>query len=302
MFTIDRRRFLAGSATLAAMASIPASAFARTETIEREAGVKLKLGLNAYSFNKQLREGSMSLTDVVHFCAKQAVDALDATGYYFPGYPNAPTDEYVYNLKRVAFVNGVAISGTGVHNDFAVADPAARKKDVQLIKDWIVVASKLGAPVIRVFSGGARPAGYTFEQALAWMASDLRECATFGKEHGVVVAIQQHNDFLKSAAETIQLVEAVGSDWFACILDIGSLRSGDPYNEIQKLVPYAVSWQIKEEVGRDGKSESTDLAKIKAIIDRSGYRGYLPFEALDSGDPQVKIIAFLDKIRRIFSA
>jgi sugar phosphate isomerase/epimerase len=302
MFTIDRRRFLAGSATLAAMASIPTSAFARTETIEREAGVKLKLGLNAYSFNKQLREGSMSLTDVVHFCAKQGVDALDATGYYFPGYPNAPTDEYVYNLKRVAFVNGVAISGTGVHNDFAVADPAPRKKDVQLIKDWIVVAGKLGAPVIRVFSGSARPTGATYEQALAWMVSDFQECAAFGKEHGVVVAVQQHNDFLKTTAETIQLIDAVGSDWFACILDIGSLRSGDPYAQIEKLVPYAVSWQIKEEVGRNGKSEPTDLTKIKAIIDRSGYRGYLPFEALDSGDPQAKIIAFLNKIRQTFAA
>src|ERR1017187_4499975 len=151
MLTLDRRRFLAGSATLAAMASISASAFAKSETIDGETGVKLKLGLNAYSFNKQLRDGSMTLADTVHFCAKQGVDALDATRYYFPGYPNAPTDEYIYNLKRVAFVNGVAISGTGVHNDFAVVDPAARKKDVQLIKDWIVVASKLGAPIIRVF-------------------------------------------------------------------------------------------------------------------------------------------------------
>jgi len=158
MFTLDRRRFLASSVSLAAMASIPESALAGTETIHREAGVKLKLGLNAYSFNKQLREGSMSLADAVHFCAKQGVDALDATGYYFPGYPNVPTDEYIYTLKRVAFVNGVAISGTGVHNDFAVADPAARKKDVQFIKDYIVVASKLGAPVIRVFSGSSRPA------------------------------------------------------------------------------------------------------------------------------------------------
>jgi sugar phosphate isomerase/epimerase len=158
MFTIDRRRFLSSSAALAVMASIPAPAFAKEEIIEREAGVKLKLGLNAYSFNKQLRDGSMTLADTVHFCAKQGVDALDATGYYFPGYPNAPTDEYIYNLKRVAFVNGVAISGTGVHNDFAVPDPAARKKDVQLIKDWIVVASKLGAPVIRVFSGSSSPA------------------------------------------------------------------------------------------------------------------------------------------------
>ena len=301
MFSIDRRRFLSGSATLAAVASLPASAFAAPEVVRREAGVKLKLGLNAYSFNKQLREGSMTLMDAVHFCAQQGVDALDATGYYFPGYPGAPTDEYIYNLKRVAFVNGVAISGTGVRNDFAVADPAARKKDVLMVKDWIVVASKLGAPVIRVFSGVARPTGYTFDQALAWMVSDFQECAAFGKQHGVVVAVQQHNDFLKTAAETIQLIDAVGSDWFACILDIGSLRSGDPYAEIQKLVPYAVSWQLKEEVGRDGKSEPTDLTKIKAIIERSGYRGYLPFEALDSGDPRAKIIACLDEIRRTFA-
>ena len=302
MFSIDRRKFLSNSATLAAMASISASAFAEPEIVHREAGVKLKLGLNAYSFNKQLREGSMTLMDCVHFCAQQGVDALDATGYYFPGYPKAPTNEYIYNLKRLAFVNGVAISGTGVRNDFALADPAARKKDVQMVKEWIVVASKLGAPVIRVFSGVSRPTGYTFDQALAWMVSDFQECAAFGKEHGVVVAVQQHNDFLKTAAETIQLIDAVGSGWFGCILDIGSLRSGDPYAEIQKLVPYAVSWQIKEEVGRDGKSEPTDLAKIKAIINRSGYRGYLPFEALDSGDPRAKIIAFLDEIRRTFAA
>ena len=101
----------------------------------------------------------MTLTDAVHFCAQHGVDALDATGYYFPGYPNVPADEYIYNLKRTAFVNGVAISGTGVRNDFAVADAAARRNDVQMVKDWIVVASKLGAPVIRVFSGQARPAG-----------------------------------------------------------------------------------------------------------------------------------------------
>jgi len=68
------------------------------------------------------------------------------------------------------------------------------------------------------------------------------------------------------------VIDAVGSDWFGCILDIGSLRTGDPYAEIEKLVPYAVSWQIKENVGRDGKEEPTDLAKIKAIMDRAGYR------------------------------
>jgi len=293
--TIDRRKFLCRSAGLVAAAAIPAPA-----KIAREPGVKLKLGLNAYSFDRPLREGSMTLADAVLFCAQHGVDALDPTGYYFPGYPKVPADDYIYNLKRTAFVNGVAISGTGVRNNFAVADEAARNNDVRMVKDWIVVASKLGAPVIRVFSGGAPPTGQSFDETLKWMVADFKECAAFGQQHGVMVGLQQHNDFLKTAAETIRLIDAVGSDWFGCILDIGSLRSGDPYAEIEKLVPYAVSWQIKENVGRDGKDEPTDLAKIKTIIDRSGYRGYVPFEALGGGDPRVKVATFLEKIRQAF--
>ena len=292
----NRRGFLTASMSLAASSAAPLHA-----KVTRDAGVKLKLGLNAYSFDKPLRNGSMTLTDAVHFCAQHNVDALDPTGYYFPGYPNAPGDAFLYDLKRVAFLNGVGISGTGVRNNFATADAAARKKDVQMVKDWIVVASKLGAPTIRVFSGLVRPEGHTFEEAFHWMVAELQACAAFGKEHGVVVAVQQHNDFLKTADETIRVIDAVGSDWFGCILDIGSLRQGDPYAEIEKLVPYAVSWQIKEKVGRNNQEEPTDLARIKAIIDRSGYRGYVPFEALGAGDPKAIVAAFLEKIRVAFS-
>jgi hypothetical protein len=115
-----------------------------------------------------------------------------------------------------------------------------------------------------------------------------------------MVGLQQHNDCLKTADETIRVIEAVNSEWFGSILDVGSLRAGDPYAEIEKLVPYAVSWQIKEEVGRNGKAEPTDLKKIKAIIDRHGYRGYVPFEALRQGDPTPAIVAFLARIREAF--
>src|SRR6202167_3685112 len=139
MMTIDRRKFLTRSASPAAAATIPAAAIAEPAKVARESGVKLKLGLNAHSFDRALRDGSMTLADAVHFCAQHGVDALDPTGYYFPGYPKVPADDYIYNLKRTAFVNGVAISGTGVRNDFAVADAAARKSDVKMVQDWIVV-------------------------------------------------------------------------------------------------------------------------------------------------------------------
>jgi hydroxypyruvate isomerase len=162
----------------------------------------------------------------------------------------------------------------------------------------VEVAQKLGATVIRVFSGPSVPKGSSFDQVLEYMIPAFRECAEYGKQHGVIVGLQHHNDFLKTAAETIRVIDAVGSDWFNVILDVGSVRQGDPYKEIEKLLPYACTWQIKEQVWYGDKATPIDLAKLRTIIDRGGYRGFLPVEALGKGDPKVIVTAFLDKVKQ----
>jgi sugar phosphate isomerase/epimerase len=294
---INRRQWLQRSAVAASLWPRSAGAQGR---VARKPGSRIKLALNAYSFERPLRAASMTLEDVIDFCAEHGIDALDATGYYFPGYPNVPADDYVYRLKRKAFVNGVAITGTGVRNDFAVVDSAARRSDVQMVKDWIDVAQKLGASVIRVFAGRRVPEGGTFEKTLEWMVPNLKECADYGKQRGVIVGLQHHDDFIRTAAETIRIVNAVDSDWFGVILDVGSLRQGDPYTEIEKLLPYAVSWQLKETVWYGAKETPVDLARIKAIIEKGGYRGVLPIETLGAGDPRVKVPGFLEQVRKVF--
>ena len=225
------------------------------------------------------------------------LDAIDPTGYYFPSYPKVPSDDVIFRLKRTAHWNGVTISGTGVRNDFAVPDREARRRDVQMVKEWIEVAAKLGAPVLRVFSGAKQPQGYSFDQVLEWMVDDYRECATYAARFGVILGLQNHNDFLKTAAQTIRIIDAVDSEYFGSILDIGDLRTNEVYGEIEKLVPYAVSWQLKEEVANGVK---TDLRKVKAIIDRAGYRGFLPIETLGSGDPKVKVAEFVSQVKAVF--
>ncbi len=294
---LERRHFLALSALLAK----PGQAVA-ARAVTRSARSKITIGLNAYSFNRPLMAGTMKLEDVVEYCAAQNIDGLDATGYYFPGYPAVPSDSYIYNLKRKAFLEGVTISGTGVRNDFTLPDPAARKAQVQLVKDWIVVAQKLGADVVRVYSGLKIPQGYTFDQVLEWLIPTFQECAAFGRDHGVMCGLQQHNDFLKTADETIKVVEAVDSPWFNVVLDVGSLRQGDPYQEIKKLLPYASTWQIKEQVWYGQRAAPIDLPKIKALIDKVGYRGFTPIEALGAGDPKEIVTAFLRQVRKAFLA
>jgi sugar phosphate isomerase/epimerase len=301
---LSRRRFMSGA--LGAAASLtagpaPPAALSAQGKVLRTGGFRVRLGLNAYSFNEPLRAGTMTLDDLVDYCAQQGFDGLDATGYYFPGYPKVPDGGFLRRLKRRAFLNGVTISGTGVRNDFAVPDAGARQRDVEMVKRWIEAAAALGAAVVRIFAGLVVPEGGSFERTLEWMVPDITACVDHGRQHGVIVGLQNHNDFLKTADETIRVVEAVNSEWFGVILDVGSLRRGDPYAEIEKLVPYAVTWQLKENVWYGAKEVPTDVGRIRAIIDRAGYRGFLPIETLGSGDPRVKVAAFLAEIRRHFA-
>lgn len=280
-----------------ALALGPDAALAEGE-VKRRAGTRIRIGLNSYSFDKPLMSGKMTLDDVIDYCAAQGIDGVDLTGYYFPGYPKVPSDEFLYNLKKRAYYNGVTISGTGVRNDFATADSDKRKTSIQLVKDWVEAGEKMGASFVRVFSGPPIPSGGpSFDAVLEWMIPAFQECADFGKKHGVIIGLQHHNDFLKTAEQTIRVVKAVNSEWFSVVLDVGSLRTGDPYQEIAKLLPYACTWQIKETVYVNEESTPIDLAKIRTIIDKVGYRGFLPFEALGPGDPNM-VTAFLEKVRK----
>ena len=293
---MTRRGFAAAAAALAAGGAqgAPKSAAGRA------AGAGVRIALNAYSFNQPLRAKTMDWNGVVDYCAEHGIGALDATGYYFDGYPKAPAPAVLRELKRRAFVNGVTIHGTGVRNDFAVTDAAARQRDMAMVKEWIEAAEILGASVIRVFTGQKVAAGTTFDKTLEWMAPAFRECAEHGRRHGVMVGLQNHHDFVKTAAETIRIVEAVDSEWFGVILDIGSLRMSDPYEEIERLLPYAISWQLKETVWYGEKEVPADLKRVKAIIDKGGYRGVLPIETLGAGDPKEKVARFLDQVRAVF--
>jgi sugar phosphate isomerase/epimerase len=293
---IGRREFLTAAGVAAAASPLLANGGVKRLV----PGTRIKIGLNAYSFNRPLMAGTMSIPDVLAYCAKNEIDGVDLTGYYFRGYPDVPTDENIYSIKRAGFLNGVSITGTGVRNDFALTDASSRRGHIQLVKDWIDVAAKLGSDMVRVFAGREVPKGHTFDQVLAWMIPAFQECAEYGSKRGVLVGLQHHDDFLKTADETIRVVQAVKSEWFSVILDVGSLRQGDPYAEIEKLLPYASNWQIKEHVWYGTKKVDIDLPRLRAIIDKVGYRGFTPIEALGPGNPEEVVTAFLAKVRKAF--
>jgi len=298
------RRLFARSIAVAGIGSAGLPLFASNNNSgEPESGgtisENLKLSLNAYSFDKPLRAGTMSISDMFDFCVRTGFGGVDLTGYYLPGYPAVPSDEVIYSLKKKAFNIGLEICSTGVRNDFTWSDPAKRTDEKKLVKEWIIVAEKLGASFIRVFTGNLSKEAFTWEEKLKWIADDINECAEFGKNHGVVIAIQNHNDYLKNASEIDKLMKLVNPEWVGLMLDIGSYHSPDPYSEIAQNAKHAISWQLKEKVFINDTQTDTDYSKVIAIVRQCGFQGYLPLETLGAGDPASKVDALYKKVTSV---
>ncbi|NQX01344.1 sugar phosphate isomerase/epimerase [bacterium] len=314
-----RRHFLRTAALLPLAAGLPFAA-AAFEPIQRSGGSYLKTSLNAYSFlellNANLKDKSkgLDLFQLCDFCAKCNFDAVDLTGYFFPGYPNAPEDKYLISLKRHAFDHGLAISGTGVRNDFTTADKAVRDEGVQRIKTWIEVAAKLGAPTVRAFADSQSPfknwqqaaANAEREAVESWLADSVRECAEHGEKFGVIVAVQNHGDFINTGEQHLSLLKRVDHPYCAAMVDTGKYNTPDPYADIALMAPYAVNWQIKELIATPGDSPRTDMKRLLKIIRQSGYRGYLPIETLSSGrkgyDSYVEVPKMLAELNEAIAA
>lgn len=296
---LDRRSFTRNIAIAGVAAALPMNSIQNKQS-EKDSGTgHLKISLNAFSFNNLLLSNKITIDDLLDFCAKTGIEGVDLTGYYFPGYPEVPSDEYIYHVKKKAFRLGINLGCTGVRNDFTWADPEKRKAEKKLVKDWIVVAQKLGAPGLRIFAGTLSKKEYPWEERAQWIADDIRECADFGQDHGIMLAYQNHYDFAKTADEVERLIKLIGHEWVGLMLDVGSYHSPDPYKDIAATAKYAITWQMKEKVFVNDIQVESDYVRIIEIVKSCGYRGYLPLETLGAGDPYQKVEMLYNKVKKI---
>lgn len=317
---IGRRTFLRKCSlsplAVATVAGLDVEQACAQTPIKRGGGPKLKISLNAYSFARPLndhlrgRGKGITLLELLDFCAQHDFEAIDPTGYYFPGYGSVregkkgvPSEAYIRDFKRHAFELGIAISGTGVANDLATSDKEKRAADVQHIKQWVEVAAKLSAPVLRVFSGPV-PAGYEekWGEVAKWMTDDLRQCVEHAEKFGVIIGIQNHGDMLRSADQVLKILKMVDSPWFGAINDTGYYLTADPYDDMARIVPYTVNWQVKQRLGGKEGSTPMDLRRLFRLMKAGGYRGYVPIETLSQPgqtyDPFTFVPQFLKEVRQ----
>jgi sugar phosphate isomerase/epimerase len=282
-----RRQFLRGAVAAGAGVALGASAAGAIEPIRR-GGLPshLRISVAGYSFRQYLDlkkkpKPPMDLDGFIEKCAGLGVDAVELTAYYFA----QTTPEYLAHLKGHCTRLGLDVSGSAVGNNFCVSDPAKLKAQVDSVKQWAEHTARLGGKTVRIFAGNLER-GDTEEKARARCVAAIQEACDHAGKYGVYLALENHGGITSTLDQTLALVKAVQHDWFGVNWDTGNFHTPDPYADLEKLAPYAVTVQIKTEVQRKGmQKEEADLKRLTDILRGAGYRGYVVLEYEAAEDP-----------------
>ncbi len=300
MTSLTRRQFaqdVAGAALLLGACAAPA-----IEPIARTGKARLRLSLAAYSFRKYLDlkakpKPSMTLEDFVEYAAALDLDAVEPTAYYFADTSPA----YLAALKGRCTRLGLDVSGTAVGNNFCVADPAQLKEQIASVKKWAERASLLGAKTVRIFAGTA-PKGEPEEKARARCVEAIQETCDHAGKVGVYLALENHGGITTAVEQMLEIIRAVRHPWFGVNLDTGNFRTDDPYADLAKLAPYAVTVQIKTEIQRKGKSkEEADLKRLLDMLRAVNYRGYVALEYEAAEEPKTAVPRYVAELRKLMT-
>jgi len=296
----DRREFfkrasllamgLAGGATPGLRSADAVSPIGRTRPS------RIKMSMAAYSFRQYLtaKENPMTLFDFIDLCADLRLDGTELTCYYFP---KDPTPEYFAQIKRRAFLQGLAISGTAVSNHFAVPPGKERDDQIAYVKKWVDYAAQMGAGSIRVYSGGI-PKGGTLEEAQKWCVECFEETCEYAGQKGIFLALENHGGISVNADLLLALVEKVKSPWFGLLMDTGNFQTEDPYKDMERVAPYTVTVQCKTDLTpKGGKQQPVDFDRVVSILRAAKYSGYIALEYEAKEDPKTGVPKAIEQIR-----
>jgi sugar phosphate isomerase/epimerase len=216
--------------------------------------------------------------------------ALDLAGISLEACYMPPLDPPT--VERLA----AALAEAGLEPVWAWGHPSglASGANPEAAKDLIAhinIAKAVGAGAMRICCGGRRTRPASWPEHKARLLPLLREIVGPAEQAGVVLAIENHIDFL--ADELVELLEEVRSPWLGVCLDtVNNLRLlEDPMVVVAKLAPYARATHLKDCVAWRGSPRDfsfwpsvplgqgiIDIPAVLDLLAESGYDGLLAIE------------------------
>ena len=274
---------------------------------------QVKLAIATYSY-WHFRPPKVKIETVIDKAAALGVEGVDILHRQMDGEDRA----YLQKLKRHAFVNGVALVGLSIHQDFVDPKPEERQKNIDHTIKCIEMAYHLGIPCIRLNSGrwntiasfddlmkarGIEPVldGHTEDEGFKWCIDAIEKCLPKAAECGVILALENHWGLTRTPEGLLRVLKAIDSPWLGGLMDTGNFLE-DPYDKLKQIAARTVFVQAKTYYGGgEWYTLELDYKRIAQILAEVNYRGFVSLEFEGKEDPDVAVPKSVAMLRAAFN-
>lgn len=258
----------------------------------------LKVAVQQYSFNKQLRSGELKMEDY-----PQTV--VDGTGIkaleYFNGHmeDKAKDEAFFKRLRKrcdeLGAINTMMLCRS--KNAIDSPEPEVRNRAIEGYRPWLTATRILGGQFVRV---DTRHAGDADEQKKHAVAG-LQALCTVAREYELTILVENHGNHSGNGAWLADVMSKVGLENCGTLPDFQNFKEYDPYQGVAEMMPWAkVLCAKSKSFDKDGNEENVDYRKMLKIAKDAGFQGYVGIEFEGHGvNPIDGIIATRKLIEKV---
>jgi hypothetical protein len=238
------------------------------ETLPRLQG---ELGITTGSFMRNITAGKFRLLDLPRIMRDELgmkiIDLMTAT-------LASMEPAYLDELRGEAEKAGCILTNLKMNQkglEMASPDAAVRKQAMDVYKQTIDVAKRLGARWVRPLPGAKRP---DFKR----LAVSYHELMDYAGERGIGVLIENFG-WMQGDPDALPAVIKETGAGLHSQPDTGNWTDAARYDGLAKAFPFAVSCDFKaKELTADGEHKAYDLKRCFEIGWKAGFRGPWCFE------------------------
>lgn len=246
----------------------------------------MKIGLNTYSFRKELGSQSMTLQQVWKFAKNIGlIEGIELLDRHIPGWPNGDLKGGIKQIQEETASFGLQIYALGPHLKMYQGNSDKMAKEILEFRRWIDLAADHGIPQIRSQVGGSLNfwTRIMLNKAIGRVNQLLDQVLPYAQQRKVKIGIETHwayssyPPFLKAVTDHYKDTGALGIifDWGNFYkndaryeaLTIAVQKHNHVHNHV-KIFHFGDNWQETE----------YDSMRIVREHAQNGFQGFFSME------------------------
>ncbi len=289
----------------------------------------MKIGVSSYSYSRLLREGRMTLEEVIVKAKEAGFDVIEFVGFQPPEGDTLAT--YADRLRAKSDEVGLPIVNYTIAADFLNGSNGDLDAEIQRVKGEVDIAHRLGTKGMRHDATAGFPAAHrgpkSFDAALPRLIEGCRAVTAYAADRGIVTMVENHGYFCQDSERIEKLVCGVDHANFGVLADVGNFIcvDEDPGRAIGRLLPYIVHVHFKDFHLKPGSVEApgegwrlsrggnhwrpaiighgdVPVSQCMKLLQKAGYDGVVSIEFEGLEDPLTGIRIGRDNLLRLLKS